>query len=341
MFKIQLNLVKLLLINSIFFSASQSLISQIRTQSNLFIAENTIIGIPNTLVFGDANNGGNISTAKTGNKGYLVFGPKGKWIGASDEQFVDGYVKVLHNNAFVFPIGENGNYHPLAISGASGTSAAYFDKSPSKLDKQNSKKEITIETPETQLIQNGYWALDGEQSTGITLIWNHKMDVNNLAIDELSSLSIMGLRNEQWEIIASAVDKYAYDESTHNLVSTQQKSNFDKGTISTTTAIIPNQYEYFTIGAVKQVKSEGKLAIYPNPVAMDLPVKVSYELPSEEEATLQVHNANGALVKELPLQINNGVVELSEFTNAAGAYTLRIVFPKGNTITERLLIIEK
>lgn len=341
MFKIQINLVKLLLISSIFFSTSQSLISQIRTQSNLFIAENTIIGIPNTLIFGNAGDGGNISTAKTGNKGYLVFGPKGKWIGASDHQFVDGYVKVLHNNAFVFPIGENGNYHPIAISGASGTSAAYFDKKPSKFDKQNSKKEITPETPETLLIQNGYWALDGDQPTGITLMWNYKMDVNNLAIDELSSMSIMGLRNDQWEIISSAVDKYAYDESTHNLVSTQQKSSFDKGTISTTTAIIPNQYEYFTIGAVKQVKSEGKLAIYPNPVAMNLPVTVSYEFPSEEEATLQVHNANGALVKELSLQVNNGVLKLSELTNVAGTYTLRIVFPEGNTITERLLIIEK
>jgi len=341
MFKIQNALIKLVLISIITCSANHLLSSQIRTLNNFFVAENTNIGINNTLLFTTSYDGGIIATAKTGNKGYIIFGPKSKWIGASDYQFIDGYVTVLHSNPFVFPIGDDGNYNPIAISGASNTSAAFFSRNPSKLIDRSNKKEISKIGSTIQLTEQGYWALDGSQPTVITLMWDGKTAVNEMVERDITNLSIMGLRNGQWEIISSSVDKYAFDESKHNLVVTKQNSDFKKGTISTSTEIIPNEYDYFTIGAVKASTKYGELAVYPNPVSMDLPLSVSYELPINEQATLQVYSASGILIKEMAIKADNGVLELNDVASASGVYTVRLLLSNGNVITEKLLVIDK
>ena len=48
------------------------------------------------------------------------------WKGTGDDSHVDGYVKKYGDDAFVFPIGDNGKYRPIAIDGGNETTAAYF-----------------------------------------------------------------------------------------------------------------------------------------------------------------------------------------------------------------------
>ena len=102
---------------------------------NLMISENGSMVVYSNHHFAEGSGfiaPGMIHTSKVGNHGYLLFDEGSSWTGASKEGFVDGFVKVRHPHSFVFPVGDDHLYRPVAISGATNTAVAYFAKSPKK-----------------------------------------------------------------------------------------------------------------------------------------------------------------------------------------------------------------
>ena len=113
-----------------------------KVYGEIFIPDNSSISIFSKHNFHDGNGlyPGQISTERDNNKGYINFSRGSSWVGASDMQYIDGYAKVYHNEAFTFPTGANSRFRPVAISGASRTSAAYYDNDPSFINESGTSK---------------------------------------------------------------------------------------------------------------------------------------------------------------------------------------------------------
>lgn len=108
---------------------STAIIAQSSVGGNLTIDETGTVYVYGEHSFLDGGgfiNPGMITTSRTGAKGYLIFVKGSSWKGASQGGFVNGYVQVTHDQPFIFPIGEETTFRPVAISGAEGTTAAYF-----------------------------------------------------------------------------------------------------------------------------------------------------------------------------------------------------------------------
>lgn len=185
------------------------------------------------------------------------------WKGIGDDSFVDGYVKKYGENPFVFPIGDNGKYRPIAISGGNETTAAYFKADPATAITsdlfggnynalpeggpfpQSSKYESIINISDLE-----YWDIDGSDPTRITLTWDIFSEIERISNNDLDKLSILGWDGASWQIVPSRVD-LLYLNSTRSMpIYNGGISNKIKGSISTVTDIIPDTYLAYTFGSV-------------------------------------------------------------------------------------------
>ena len=74
-----------------------------------------------------------IYTERTLQQGFVSFSAGTSWTEATDKNFVDGYVRTYIPSFFVFPVGDNGRFSPVAVSASSASSpsfAAFYGVSP-------------------------------------------------------------------------------------------------------------------------------------------------------------------------------------------------------------------
>lgn len=283
-----------------------------------------------------------ITMSKFNTQATINFIEGSSWTGGSATRFLDGSVMVAHDNPFVFPIGSDQLYRPVAISGAARTTAAFFNRNPAKLSAGATvNKEVTTTTSALeQLNAEGYWTVAGERPTTLSFTYGVETNLDELTKGELEKLSIVGLRNGQWEVIPSSVDKAAVDLSSH--VTTEEgRSSLIKGSISTNSDIIPSDYDYYTLAAVsveQEVAAETTFRMYPNPSLTRLPLNINYNLSEEGPATLRVYSATGSLLAEQTLKAPNGTVSLTEVTNIPGTYTVSITDVQGNMVNQKLVV---
>jgi len=332
--------------------ASQNLNAQLQSLSNLHVSESTSFSIQGTYSFAEGNGfvkPGIISTAKTGAKGFVNFVQGSSWTGATTDQFVNGYVRVGHNNPFVFPIGSNQQYRPVAITGGAMTSAAFFDRNPAKIQTQYKSKAPSATSEQLVikgLSEKGYWEVNGATPTFMTFTWGAETKINELTEGELNNLSVLGWKDGQWEVIPSTIDKYALDNSSHELLASKRLSNDISGSITTNGEVNPGDYSYFTLGAINAPATIADavttgFSVYPNPSLTRLPLNVKYQLADVSGGTLQVFSATGALLAERVLGVDHGVVTLANVTDVAGTYTVSIRDNQGETLTKKLIVISE
>jgi len=292
------NIIAFAVLSCLFLSVG--LFAQSSVGGNLMIAENGSMTLYTNHDFA-AGSGfvtpGMVRTSRTGAKGYLLFEKGSSWTGASTGRFVDGYVKVKHDQPFIFPIGQNNQFRPIAITGALNTSAAYFAKSPKiSLEKSGTNGIGRISTRE-------FWEVTGEESTELSFLWGKESNIANITKGDLEDLTIVGWKNGQWELIPSTLDK----TNSRGLVTAVHKatSEFAAGVISTTEAIVPNDYEYFTLAAKADNKvipafvKQDVVSVFPNPVVKGFNVNIDkfkgqegsitvYDIDGKEMTTRQV-----------------------------------------------------
>lgn len=223
----------------------------------------------NTYIFGGAEmtffgahdfaNGGNgalpgiIGTVRgPSTPGILNFTSTASQSSASDAAHVDGYVRKYGSTQFVFPVGDNGFYGPFAASG-DGTLGAYYHGDPSTAITSDlgggnypvlpnggpfpvTAFEAALQTVST--IE--YWDIDGTTPTPLTLTWDAGSNVSTLTAGQLNKLTIAGWNGTEWVAIPSVVDVTSILGGTSDLTA---------GSITTTTAIVPNTYSVYTFAS--------------------------------------------------------------------------------------------
>ncbi len=184
------------------------------------------------------------------------------WKGIGDDSHVDGYVKKYGDDAFVFPIGDNGKFRPIAIDGASGTRAAYFKVDPASAITntlyggdyqvlpvggpfpQTSKTDDIVSVSDLE-----YWDIDGSVPTKVTLTWDIFSEIERITNDDLDRLTILGWDGDKWRVIPSEKDLLYLRDSRSRPSFSGGISNKVRGSITTIDSIIPDDYLVYTFGS--------------------------------------------------------------------------------------------
>jgi hypothetical protein len=274
---------------------------------------------------------------------------------------VDGYVKVKGSNRFVFPVSDNSVYRPFAAT-ADGTTGAYFSANPAigvtTSHKGGNYPPLPAGAPFSTTIKDAnigkvsnreYWDINGATATRITLSWHLESGMSSFVPgSNLTKLYIVGWNGSKWVKIASALDATSIWGGACNL---------NTGSITTTSAIIPNTYLAYTFGTdlsttremapgadstialaddaeVLKPNSldEVKTAIYPNPARDRIFVRDSRSIRQ-----VSLHDLNGRKVISVSRGYENGI-DVNGIP--AGIYVVNIEDEKGKT-TSRKIIINK
>ena len=166
--------------------------------------------------------------------GYLAFGHIAHALQPSHSAYSQAPVYSLGHPAFVFPVGDNGLYQPLAVSDADNTPRGVQFKRETHA---SSERQSTIEH-----LADFYWAIDGQNNARVRLSWNSFSGIDQIA-DETAALRIAGFNGTQWEMIPAQVDPYTLDGLTPTAL--------EEGTISTLAPVDWSAFSAFTIAAVE------------------------------------------------------------------------------------------
>lgn len=211
---------------------SKASFSQSSSYGNTNIAasgEMTVINAEHNFAVGTGSQPGVISTQRTSPRGYLSFAGTASYTGSSNTAYVNGYVRSYLSTPFTFPIGQSGKLRTASVSTASSTSpadAAYYRSSPTT----DGYSTTSVSSGITGVSNLEYWDINGATSAQITLTWDASSGVQTP-----SNVKIVGWNGSQWVNIPATVGGGA-------TVST--------GTVTTTSAIVPNTYTVYTLSGL-------------------------------------------------------------------------------------------
>ena len=310
----------------------------------IYIPDNASISIFNKHTFHDGSNGiypGVVATERENNKGYINFIYGSSWVGASDMQYVDGYVKVYHDESFVFPVGANSKFRPVAISGAPRTSAAYYDNNPNFINEKGTER---IEPLLSKISEVEYWDVDGDIRTQVTLTWDAASNIETLTESDLNRLTIIGWRGNQWELIPSSIDRFTLDQSSSQNRMGSEIADFSAGSITTNEAIQPGDYDYLTLGTLNSDivgRVQTQFDVYPNPISLTVSPSLNYQFSSEQGGVIRLYGPNNRLILEKVVTGERGVISLESPISQAGVYVIGVVDTNGSSKYQKLVVVEQ
>ncbi len=243
------------------------ILGQSTSFGNTYIHHNgeaVVFGLHDFDIGGDGTLPGIVGTQREEDFGIFSFSDVSQgWINASDDRYIDGYVKTYSDQAFVFPIGDNGRYRPIAISGAAETRAAYFSEDPDLAMTDDLFGGIYPALPiggpfPTDQKTNGiyrvsqveYWDIDGTQPTRITLTWDIFSEVDFMTAGDINRLTIIAWDGNQWVSLPSMIDVLYLNNNLSTPSYTAGLSTRTQGSITINQEVIPDQYIAYTLGAI-------------------------------------------------------------------------------------------
>lgn len=148
---------------------------------------------------------------------------------ASNDSYIEGPMQKTGNDAFVFPIGKNGNYQPLSISAPGST----IDKYTSEYFEGNPRTVFgnTLDPSIDHISACEYWQLNrdnGNSTVQINVGWN----TSSCGITAPTDLIVAHWDSTIWE----------------NFGSSNIMGNNSLGTLSTNT--MSSKFGFFTIGSI-------------------------------------------------------------------------------------------
>ena len=324
------------LIAAFFFTPNAQ--AQVSSGGNMMIAENGDLFIIGKHSF-EKGSGfitpGSITTSRTGAKGYVNFGEGSSWVGAAEGRFVNGYVSVTHEQPFVFPIGNANKYRPVASSGASNMTAAYFGTGVSKayMNKENNLNRVS---------DKEYWDVSGDTPITLSFVWGAESNIANMTKRRTERLTLVGWKNNRWEVIPSTITTDPSNLQA-NLSAAITTEDFSKGIISTNKVIVPDAYKYFTLGALEEgnkralpLQSE-LVSVYPNPVAKDVYVNIE-ELELGSKGEIKIYDIDGTEMEARKIDKQSSSVQHFDASNYVnGIYRLNIQI-EDKQITQKFVV---
>lgn len=207
---------------------------------------------------------GIVGTEREDDKGYLSFSNVSVgWVGATDDQYVDGYVKFYGSTPFTFPIGDDQNYRPIATTGSAEIKAAYFRADPSIAVTTSVFGEelnpLPLGAPFDRSTKGGsinsispieYWDIDGQNPTNITLTWDVFSQISTLTTNDLKKLTIAGWDGSKWVPIPSEVDNVYLNKDSSTPRYDAGISSVVLGSITTIGTVVPDDYLAYTFASI-------------------------------------------------------------------------------------------
>jgi len=314
--------------------------------NNAYIPAGGFISIFNNHQFKVSDDYDIIYTNKGSNPGYINFASNSNWQDANENSYIDGFVRVLHDDFFTFPVGDLGFYSPISITGGAGTSVAYFFEDVSNNSLVTEVSEVRNNS-NFKVIPSSteYWVIKGDKPVNLILHWNEDSNLKSIA-SELEEIELLGWNGTNWEIIESNVSKFALDLKSSNRLNSSQKSNLERGSIETS-LIVPNDYSIITFGSSKEKKveipssdlnsfvsqnnEEIELTIFPNPINNLNNIKIDYKLTNlESKAYVVVFDNSGKLLMKDELNDLNGIYDLKYNEQTNQMYNIGIITENGS-----------
>lgn len=191
---------------------------------------------------------GILSTARdTGEDAQILFSNASSWQGASSLSYVDGFVKSNHDKAFIFPVGSNGHYKPVACSKPKGVTAAYFSND-SSFDVEEFYDGIVL------LNKSEYWVVQGTLPTQMTFTWDMSDKITKVTEGDINKLKILGFDGSSWKVLESKIEPFCLDAKNSNKNYLKAPSSLNNGAISTFKEIVPNLYMAYALGVSNGAK---------------------------------------------------------------------------------------
>lgn len=325
---------------------------------NFYVPKKGKVAIFSSHNFAEVGSGmlsGLLATDRSKDRGHIVFSAESNWVNASTFTHIDGYVLSTKNEAFVYPVGDNGIYAPVGLSNSKNLEAAYFAVDPTEAvtsiilsDEYTAVPEagpfdIESFTPELLKVSDKeYWDINGETETKITLTWDDHSDIDELVKSDLNKLTVVGWDGVEWVPIKSSIDERALDLSSSKYLNTPNSSNLDMGSITTAEAFAPNEFYVYTLGylAIDNRIDRNTVSIYPNPVKSGSFINVRYFLAESNTGQIKIFNSNNQLIITEKLNVQEDKIELPLGEHKRGIFTLALTNDKGHTVYKKLIVVD-
>ena len=332
--------------------------TNVSSWGNTYIQSNSAVSIHSDLTFNNDNSGVNPGVIMTNrssqNPGVVVFGEDASWNGASDYQYIDGFVKTLSNEPFLFPVGDLGFFKPISTTEGANTMVAYNMVNPLKLanvnkvnrDPSSLENDIHVTTKE-------YWDVRGASQTSLTLYWDFNSDINALT-DNINNLQIVGWNGNSWVIISSSVDENVMSIESSSKSFTGVTSSLTSGSITTSKKITPDDYEVITFGVITDKKQDLtdsefisefedleviEFTLFPNPSSNIGDLNIDYDLSEvHSDATLVIFNSVGAKVFSYDLSNQKDIMKIPFDKSTSGLYHVGIITENGSQVFKPAII---
>lgn len=221
-----------LIYSALFFSLTSY--AQIQIAGGLHIAEKGVMHIAYTDTY---LNEAQITTARTGDYGYLSLTQNSQVHNASHNAHVDGIIRMHGPEEDIFVTGHDAIFQPVRLINLNNTDPV--DLSFAFAAHENTNREDIL----TDLSDRFYWSVHrGDAEATISLSWNAFSELDNLTQNNLDALSIAGFDGTQWRVIESKVDSdYFYGGGTPSLLN---------GSISSVQPVNLGGYTAFTLARI-------------------------------------------------------------------------------------------
>ena len=359
-FKLSVFVILLFLLAAVGVSAQQA-----TSYGNTYIQNGAEVGLHSKLVFYNNGAGANPGVIMTNrgsvNPGVVAFGNDASWENAADDRHIDGYVKVYSDKSFTFPIGNLGKFQPITISGAAGTTAAYFFDNVAKLpfiDNTISSRAVATSETNVRVSEEEYWDVRGDNPTKLTLHWDHDSTIELLSNGDLQNLTIVGWNGSAWEVLSSSVDYNLVEVTQSTGEFTGRESSFAIGSITTNDEIVPNDYSVITFGALSNEDAEDsetefgselatdetiELTLFPTPTTNLGDINIDYDITkTTSDATLVVLNSQGEMIYNLKLTSKSReIINLSHQESTSGMYHIGIYTENGSKVFKPVVVTRR
>ena len=347
-------MIMVMLLGSISISYSQS---ESVSLGNIFIPAEGSVALFSEHNFQELGNGllpGILATDRSSKNGKLVFSNNSSWSNAGTYSHVDGFVSSTKRTPFLFPTGDNGVYAPIGANYSFDINAAYYAVDPSYATTSIILSDEYTEIPEDgpfniySFISNvetvtdkEYWVVRGRHETKITLTWDEHSGIEELVKSNLEHLTIVGWDGTEWVDIPSSIDLMKVDTRNSNMMESDERSDFNSGSITTDSQIIPDAYSVISLGKMRFDKSldHNSLIVYPNPVSTGSFLNVRYQLAKSDIGELKLFDSNNKLIYREKLGGKDDKIEIPLNQYGRGVFNIAITSENGTTVYKKLIVV--
>ncbi len=266
---------------------------------------------------------------------YFAFAGESRWSRATSYGYVDGKIRNITKTDFVYPVGHDGEYRPMATLGAKDVIVDFTYSDPNEISAKANLNEIV------RLSDTEYWSVSGSGEAQVTLTWEIKSHLADM-VDELDELTIAAFDGESWVAIPATVDISMLDTDISVPVYSGARSTVSQGSITSDQPVDLAIYSYFAIAKAADVVKKGKpsFAIFPNPAVENNYVYVDFEFSSQKGGNIKVLGFDEIPKHSINVSRESGKVKMDTDELTQGVYWVVLTDANGQEVHKKMIIVD-